>query len=504
MTTIGWNSSSLPAWKLHSEEPKRRVQVLARQVARALEVVAVERPVDRLDRRRLLLVEGGVGIGDVLRALGGQVHGDRQRRPPRRQRRRPRQACAGRSRSARCRAREPSAKPVMVGNRSEGPINEPRCRPPTPRSSPSDSAERLAALPGIERLREAADGDRRLSGGRRRARSPAWPRQGGHRRRRRGRGGRAGAAAGWGGAGHERFDTAAVRVDGLEVDLAATRSRDLRSSGRAPRGTARAAGRRPRPPRLHGQRDGRAAGRRSGADRSPWRPRGPATGRAASAAPALLRGRPDARPASRAVRGALRVRAGARHRGADPARRSLHRLARPGGGRAPKARRGAGGAPGRSSCSANGGCSSFEPGGPGAGGRGRRADCARSRGSRSPLARTRCSRRRSAAESPRRVSSPPPSRRAPPRPSSCARGRSGVELALARALGAEWLDRYVAEWRGVRLEIDGRDLIAEGVAEGPAVGRGLREALRAKLDGEVHGREEELRAALAAARENIA
>jgi hypothetical protein len=34
------------------------------------------------------------------------------------------------------------------------------------------------------------------------------------------------------------------------------------------------------------------------------------------------------------------------------------------------------------------------------------------------------------------------------------------------------------------------------------VGRGLRDALRAKLDGETHGREEELRAALAAAREN--
>jgi tRNA nucleotidyltransferase (CCA-adding enzyme) len=93
----------------------------------------------------------------------------------------------------------------------------------------------------------------------------------------------------------------------------------------------------------------------------------------------------------------------------------------------------------------------------------------------------------------------------PARPSEAveqAQGRSGVDLALARALGAEWLDRYVVEWRGVRLEIDGRDLIAEGVAEGPAVGRGLHEALRAKLDGEVRGREEELRAALAAAREN--
>jgi tRNA nucleotidyltransferase (CCA-adding enzyme) len=93
----------------------------------------------------------------------------------------------------------------------------------------------------------------------------------------------------------------------------------------------------------------------------------------------------------------------------------------------------------------------------------------------------------------------------PARPSEAverAHGHSGVGLALARALGAEWLDRYVAEWRGVRLEIGGSDLITEGVAEGPAVGRGLREALRAKLDGEVHGRGEELRAALVAAREN--
>lgn len=83
-----------------------------------------------------------------------------------------------------------------------------------------------------------------------------------------------------------------------------------------------------------------------------------------------------------------------------------------------------------------------------------------------------------------------------------ARGHNGIVLVLARALGAEWLDRYVAEWRDVRLEIDGDDLLAEGVEEGPAVGRGLASALRAKLDGEIAGRDEELRAALAAARDN--
>jgi tRNA nucleotidyltransferase (CCA-adding enzyme) len=91
----------------------------------------------------------------------------------------------------------------------------------------------------------------------------------------------------------------------------------------------------------------------------------------------------------------------------------------------------------------------------------------------------------------------------PARPSEAvelARGHGPVELALARALGANWLDRYVADWHSVRLEIDGRDLIAAGVAEGPAVGRGLAAALRRKLDGEVEGREQELAAALEAAR----
>lgn len=92
----------------------------------------------------------------------------------------------------------------------------------------------------------------------------------------------------------------------------------------------------------------------------------------------------------------------------------------------------------------------------------------------------------------------------PPRPSEAvrlARGHDPVELVLARALGAEWLDRFVTEWDAVRLEIDGGDLIAAGVGEGPALGRGLAAALRLKLNGEIDGREEELAAALEAARE---
>jgi tRNA nucleotidyltransferase (CCA-adding enzyme) len=94
----------------------------------------------------------------------------------------------------------------------------------------------------------------------------------------------------------------------------------------------------------------------------------------------------------------------------------------------------------------------------------------------------------------------------PERPSHAVRavkGASPVELLLARAMGAEWLDGYVEEWSKVSLGIDGADLLNEGIPEGPAVGRGLEAALSAKLDGEISGREEELRIALAAARGEI-
>jgi len=91
----------------------------------------------------------------------------------------------------------------------------------------------------------------------------------------------------------------------------------------------------------------------------------------------------------------------------------------------------------------------------------------------------------------------------PERPSEAvalAASHDPVELILARALGAEWLDRYLEEWRAIELEIDGADLLAAGVAEGPAVGHGLAEALRRKLDGEIDGRERELEVAMEVAR----
>jgi tRNA nucleotidyltransferase (CCA-adding enzyme) len=91
----------------------------------------------------------------------------------------------------------------------------------------------------------------------------------------------------------------------------------------------------------------------------------------------------------------------------------------------------------------------------------------------------------------------------PPKPAEAvelAERRDPVELILARAMGASWLDRYLTVWRDVQLEIGGEDLIAAGVPQGPAVGRGLRAARHRKLEGEISGREEELAAALEAAR----
>ena len=75
-----------------------------------------------------------------------------------------------------------------------------------------------------------------------------------------------------------------------------------------------------------------------------------------------------------------------------------------------------------------------------------------------------------------------------------------LALALALGVGPEPILDWSTRLRFVRLDITGDDLIAAGIEPGPALGRALSETLRAKLDGEVDGRDEELRYALQVAR----
>lgn len=76
-----------------------------------------------------------------------------------------------------------------------------------------------------------------------------------------------------------------------------------------------------------------------------------------------------------------------------------------------------------------------------------------------------------------------------------------LALALAMRAPSDPVLSWVGGLAGVALEISGADLLRAGVAEGPALGRALEETLRRKLDGEVAGREQELSLALSLARE---
>jgi tRNA nucleotidyltransferase (CCA-adding enzyme) len=89
----------------------------------------------------------------------------------------------------------------------------------------------------------------------------------------------------------------------------------------------------------------------------------------------------------------------------------------------------------------------------------------------------------------------------PARPSEVAarlRGEPVEAVAVAGARGdAATARRWLADWRHVALEIDGRDLLAAGVPQGPELGRRLARVLALRLDGELPaGRDAELRAAL--------
>jgi len=89
----------------------------------------------------------------------------------------------------------------------------------------------------------------------------------------------------------------------------------------------------------------------------------------------------------------------------------------------------------------------------------------------------------------------------PSEAAAAAQALSEAELLVARAMGADWLDAYVAVDRHRRLEISGQDLVDAGIEPGPAIGRGLDEAVRALLDGEATSREDQLETALRAARQ---
>ena len=216
----------------------------------------------------------------------------------------------------------------MVGNAPEGPINPAQMTPSESKIAPARLGERLAALPGIERLRAAAadlpaylvgGAVRDLLLGRDRADmdvavegevTELARRLGGEVRR------------------HERFATATVLLDGLEVDLAATRSETYPRPGALPevRPASLAADLARRDFTVNAMAVPLAGD--PGADRSPWGPRGPAAGPAASPAPRLVRGRPHACPASRAIRGALRVHAGAGTRPSSAGARDLSTVSR--------------------------------------------------------------------------------------------------------------------------------------------------------------------------------
>ena len=81
-------------------------------------------------------------------------------------------------------------------------------------------------------------------------------------------------------------------------------------------------------------------------------------------------------------------------------------------------------------------------------------------------------------------------------PAEIARAARGAPLEAVALAGGENARRWIDDLRHVRLEITGDDLLAAGVPQGPEIGERLRRALDRKLDGEVHGRSAELRAAL--------
>jgi len=77
------------------------------------------------------------------------------------------------------------------------------------------------------------------------------------------------------------------------------------------------------------------------------------------------------------------------------------------------------------------------------------------------------------------------------------RDRAPAAQVGAALAGAQVVGRWWGEWRDLVPEVTGSDLVVAGVAPGPAIGRALRAVRAAVLDGEVHGRGEQMAMALA-------
>ena len=172
--------------------------------------------------------------------------------------------------------------------------------------------------------------------------------------------------------------------------------------------------------------------------------------------------------------------------------RPRHRLRRPPRRRAAAARRRSRGRAGASSCSPSGACSSCAPAAIELAARGRRAARASRLGASSRRAdRGRCSPAALGRRAARAASSPP---RGPGRPSEAvalaARPRPGRAGRWPGRWAPSGSTSYLASGARSRLEIDGADLIAAGVAAGPGGrARAWRRRCARKLDGEIAGRE---------------
>ena len=66
-----------------------------------------------------------------------------------------------------------------------------------------------------------------------------------------------------------------------------------------------------------------------------------------------------------------------------------------------------------------------------------------------------------------------------------------ARIALTDTPGANWVEQYYTEWRGVKTAVSGDDLRQMGLKPGPAYGIILDQLLAARLDGAISSELEE-------------